>query len=423
MGGTVLKNTKSVSPITCKDIDAQVVCEDGKVYLVKKDEKGNIHKGLIEKDVEFYKRLTKYSVKEQVPYSVYQMYISADCNLNCQICYEDTNRLQEVSLEQVREILSKIEKKGIGLIGREPTCRKELPQIIRMCIEKNYPVLITNGIRLANYEYAKELRDSGLITVFFSLNGFSDKCNEQIDGRSTINIKLKALENLKKLKQLTLISVTLARGVNEDQVKPIFEYCLDNRSFVGELRFRTVSPVGRYKVKEFYCMSDMINVIAQQLGVEKDDIMKEFTFWDEFFEATKGFIPPTARHYFAVRLCSFFFHVKKFKDKIIPLGMRINVDRITKSKLKRLWLVFYLFKTFGPVFVFERIYLALGSPLARAKAIPRDRSMLRVVLRCWPNIDNIDLEENKKCTSLYYKGGKAHTFCYHNIIGSGSCPK
>jgi hypothetical protein len=39
-----------------------------------------------------------------------------------------------------------------------------------------------------------------------------------------------------------------------------------------------------------------------------------------------------------------------------------------------------------------------------------------VILRCWPNIYTIDLEENKKCLSTFFKDGSFKPFCYSNIM-------
>ncbi len=47
---------------------------------------------------------------------------------------------------------------------------------------------------------------------------------------------------------------------------------------------------------------------------------------------------------------------------------------------------------------------------------PRDGNILLVGIRSWPNIYNLDLHENRKCTTGYYKGGRCVPFCLHNIL-------
>ena len=51
----IIRKTKSLSPLTCGLVDADVVLDNGKVFLVKKDEQGKEYKSLIEKDYEYTK--------------------------------------------------------------------------------------------------------------------------------------------------------------------------------------------------------------------------------------------------------------------------------------------------------------------------------------------------------------------------------
>ena len=48
---------------------------------------------------------------------------------------------------------------------------------------------------------------------------------------------------------------------------------------------------------------------------------------------------------------------------------------------------------------------------------------LMVVMRCWPDVYNIDIEENRKCPSRYYRDDQYATFCYGNILGSKDSTK
>lgn len=409
-----LARTKSLSPLSCNEIEARVFRVGDKVYLIKKDEEGKSYKVILEKDYAFYKLMTRDKFTAQISPIIIDLYVSSRCNLNCPVCYEDKSDVKEPSLDEIKMLLKNFRNKRISLMGREPTCREDLFQIIRLANKRNIARLITNGIKLSDYEYALRLKDSGLKHIFFSFNGFSDDIYQKLNGRPLLDLKLKALENIKKLGIETILSLTLTRGINENQIRKLCEFCLDNRSFISEFRIRTITSVGRHLDVEPYCMSELIDLVAAALSIDKEDILNEHLFLHEITEELKFIMPLRIRNYLCSRLCSFIFNIKR-KNTLFPLGREIDIKKIKRTKFKIFLLIYYLFKIYGIRFIFEKFCLNFKLPI-----ILKNKDILPVVFRCWPNSYNIDLEENKKCPTLYYKNGKLLPFCYYNIIGSKS---
>ena len=153
MARSIIKKTRSLSPITYEEVDAEIFHEDGKVFLEKRDEEGNAHKSLVEEDPDFYRLMTKEEVSSQVPPHAIDIYVSERCNLSCPLCYEDVWGKKGLALAEIEEVLRDIKGKVVVLMGREPTCREELPEIIRMARRQNRTNLLTNGIKLADYDY------------------------------------------------------------------------------------------------------------------------------------------------------------------------------------------------------------------------------------------------------------------------------
>lgn len=419
MAQYTINQTKSISPISYNEIDAKVIRENDKVYLVKQDEQGKMYKNLIEKKYEFYHLMTKERVNKQVPPIVVQVSISSACNLNCPICYELKDGV-EPSLKEIESLLRNFRNKAIVFCGREPTCREDLFQIIKISNKRNYACLLTNGLKLSEYEYVLKLKNSGLKRIVFSFNGFKDEIYQLMNGRPLLDLKLQALENVRKIGINTVISTTMARGINEDQIRKLCNFCLDNRSFILELRIRSISPVGKHLTIEPYCMSELLDLVADALEIKREDILKEYILVQEYLKSFKFIIPYYRiqnhfRYYFHSRLCSFSFHIKKGK-KFYPLGKKIEMEKIKKSKFKLFLLTYYLIKIYGLRYIFEKLLYNYKFP-----GILKNKKILMIVLRCWPNVYNIDLEENKKCTSLYYKNGKMYPFCYYNIIECRRC--
>jgi len=416
MAQYTIKQTKSLSPVTYDEIEASIIREDDEVYLVKQDEEGKIYKTLVEKDYKFYHLMTKDKLATQVSPVSILIYVSSRCNLKCPVCFEDKDGIKEPSLQEIESLLN-FRNKVITpmVVGREPTYREDLFQIIRIANKKNRAWLSTNGIKLSDYEYVLKLKRNGLKRIFFSFNGFKDEIYQRLNGRPLLDLKLKALENIKKIGFETILSVTLARRVNEDQIRKLCEFCLDNRSFISELRIRSISPVGRHLEIEPYCMSELVDLVAGALRIDREDILKEHLFWQELIKELKFIIPLHLQNYLHSRLCTFNFHIKKEKEIFSP-GSKINLEKIKKSKFKKFWLVYYSIKIYSTRFIFEKFCLIFKLPI-----ILKNKDSLNIALRCWPNLYNIDLEENKKCPSVYYKNGRLLPFCYYNII-EGWCP-
>ncbi|MBN1653630.1 MAG: radical SAM protein [Deltaproteobacteria bacterium] len=408
--------TKSLSPLSFEEVDADIICEDGKVFLEKRDEEGKLYKSLIETNLDFYKFITQDKVPTQLPPRQIFFYTSLKCNLKCPICYEELDVKDEITIDEIKEVLKDHRNKGFTLTGRESTCRDDIFEIIKVVSENNRALLLTNGLKLADYDYTVKLKESGVALVIFSFNGFNDEIYRQMNGKPLLKIKLQALENLKKVGIKTCLSVTLAKGINDKELREICDFCIDNRSFIYQLRIRTLAPMGRHLENvEQHCLSEMVQLIADQLQIPMSDIMKELAFWKMFVDELEPFVPPSLeiRKLVMSRVCSLNFTIRKdlTTNRYYSLGSRIDVDAISRAKFKKPLLIYYFAKAFGIRNIAQNVIRMLRIPLSSGEA-----NSLMVILRCWPNLYTIDLEENKKCLSVFYKDGNAKPFCYSNIM-------
>jgi hypothetical protein len=405
---SVLKRTKSLSPLTFEEIDAEVVLEDGRVFLEKRDEKGTFYKTLVENDYSFYRLMTREKVDEQVSPHAIDLYVSSKCNLSCPVCYEDIGGKKQLSVGEVERLLSGYENKVIGLMGREPTCNPEIFDIIKIASRRNRACLITNGVNLADSDYVMRLKEAGVDSVTFSFNGFDDEIYRKMNGKPLLGIKLRALENIGRAGINTCLSATLARGVNEDQVRKLADYCFDNRSFIFELRIRTTEPVGRSIDVQPFCMSELVQLVADSLDIDREDILKEYLFWQQVLEETKMPVPENVRKFTRTRLCSFNFHVRK-KQRYSAVGSYIDIEAIRRAAVKEPLIAYYFLRAYGIKTISKNL-----SVLFKTRPLWKETDGMMIVLRTWPNVYNIDLEENRKCPTLYYKNDTFLPFCYAN---------
>lgn len=180
--------------------------------------------------------------------------LTYSCNSNCKICYiiNHCKSKREMSIDTIKEKLKFFKNKQIYLYGGEPTVRRDLPQIITEIRKSdNYPILFTNGLKLADMEYLRTLERGGLSHINLSFDGFDENIYTKIrGGKHEYPLKLKALENLRKSKMRVVIQTTLVRGINDDQVKNILNYATENE-FISEVSFRPLYLPGASCDSEF----------------------------------------------------------------------------------------------------------------------------------------------------------------------------
>jgi len=196
-------------------------------------------------------------VKEYV--STIFIYLTNDCNLNCKICYRNSSTYdfeKDLTSDQISELLDKVgNNKRVVLMGGEPTVRKDLFEIIKKVRRSgNVPELYTNGLKLSGISYVQRLKDAGIERVNFSFDGFKKEIYERMGGGGReLNFKLTALQNLNYLDIDTVISSTIAKGINENQIKPLLDFSINSVRRNGIIRgiyFYGATKYGRYMIDD-----------------------------------------------------------------------------------------------------------------------------------------------------------------------------
>lgn len=138
----------------------------------------------------------------------FDILLNYNCSAKCLFCSQDFEWRKEpndLSFEKAVEFMYMAYKNGyrrLGFTGGEPTIRPELPKLIALAkkIGYGYVRIQTNGIRIADYEYAKTLRDAGLTFVKYSLHGHNAALHDKLVAvPGAFEKNLRSIENLKKL--------------------------------------------------------------------------------------------------------------------------------------------------------------------------------------------------------------------------------
>jgi len=227
----------------------------------------------------------KKSVQNQENAQTVFFYITSRCNAACKICDVYNKMVLEMSLDTFKKRLKKYKNKNIIFMGGEPTVREDLPQFIYLAKQAgNSPVLFTNGLKLADRDYLKELKAQGLTIVYFSFDSFSPSYYRTIRGdEKVLPKKLKALDNLEKENMETILNVTLVKGYNDQEVLSIIDFALKHKN-IQEIIFNSVclygretGPSGSLTKENLLSRSEMIADVAQSLNISEEF----FNIWND----------------------------------------------------------------------------------------------------------------------------------------------
>ncbi|QSV44933.1 radical SAM protein [Geobacter benzoatilyticus] len=125
------------------------------------------------------------------------------CNIRCVFCYYRDN-LDAPNRDMgdiLRDVAYAVRRgvKEIDFSGGEPTVHPDLPRLIAEVKQQgiNRVCIITNGWRLAERSYLKQLKEAGLDEILFSVHGHTGEIHDTLTSTpGSFNRLLKALGNV-----------------------------------------------------------------------------------------------------------------------------------------------------------------------------------------------------------------------------------
>lgn len=158
------------------------------------------------------------------------------CNLQCENCYIESSPTNDellfITLKEVESYLNEIVEldlgtKNISFTGGEPFINKEMLPILKLCLERNYQVLIlTNAYRAIDryFDDLAELNQNypGKFSLRVSLDHYTAEIHDKERGKSTFT---RTLNTIKKLTDLGLdLSIAGRSLAHESRVQALAGY-------------------------------------------------------------------------------------------------------------------------------------------------------------------------------------------------------
>ncbi|WP_299903273.1 radical SAM protein [uncultured Aquimarina sp.] len=304
--------TLSLCPICLKRIDAKIVFEDDKVFMLKHCPEHGRSKVLIADDIEYYKSIRNYNKPSEFPYKFntatdygcpYDCGLCPDheqhsclsiievtdrCNLTCPTCYASSSPHygRHRTLEEIKKMLDTIvenekEPDVVQISGGEPTIHPQFFDILDYA--KQLPIrhlmVNTNGVRIAKdvgfvERLASYMPDFEIYLQFDSLNA---KVLKKLRGEDLTAIRRKAIENLNQFNLSTTMVVTLEKGLNDSEIGEILSFASRQRCVRG-VTLQPTQIAGR--LEDFNAQTDRITLtevrrkILEQFPIfEADDLI------------------------------------------------------------------------------------------------------------------------------------------------------
>jgi len=304
--------TLSLCPECLKRIDAKIIFDEGKVYMLKRCKEHGTSKVLIADDIEYYKNIRNYNKPSDIPHTFntkthygcpYDCGLCPDheqhscltvvevtdrCNLSCPTCYAGSSPTygRHRTLDEIKQMLDTVVKNEkepdvVQISGGEPTIHPQFFEILDYA--KSLPIkhlmLNTNGIKIAkDFEFAKRLATyMPDFEIYLQFDSFRKEVLESMRGANLVKIREQALAHLNALNLSTTLVVTLQKNLNDDEIGPIIDFALKQKCVRG-VTLQPTQIAGR--LENFNSQTDRITLtevrrkILEQTSIfNADDII------------------------------------------------------------------------------------------------------------------------------------------------------
>jgi 7,8-dihydro-6-hydroxymethylpterin dimethyltransferase len=266
---------------TClQKVEAKIVFQDGKVFMLKHCFEHGHEKVLIADDVDYYRRCREVFIKPPemplhyntpvkwgCPYDcglctdheqhscLSLVEICDACNLRCPVCYAESGpeRQEYRSLAQIEWMLDAVVRNEghpdvVQISGGEPTLHPQFFDVLDLAKARpiRHLMVNTNGLKIAESDAFTErlARYMPDFEVYLQFDSFEREPLMALRGADLRKVREKAIERLNRYGISTTLVVTLKKGLNDGEIGRIIDYALEQPAVRG-VTLQPVQAAGR----------------------------------------------------------------------------------------------------------------------------------------------------------------------------------
>jgi len=424
----LIKKTRSMCNTCLKTIPAATYQKGNRIFLKKEcpehDKSSHEH---IWNDPEIYKGLSRIKALGGESDNAAAV-LTYKCNMNCPVCYAKANETNIKDLDS--NDFEKIKDFGvIFLTGGEPTVRKDVLSLIRKLTKNGKRiVMFTNGLKLADKDFARKISKAGLRHAILQLDSLDEEENKYMRGRELVEIKKKAIENLQENDVPVQTYSVMIKDKNFDEVEELYNFAL-KYPIVKTISVCPLWRIGRYDEKDFVSSAGIINRICKILKVKKEA-------WTESTRLCCNiekllFMLKERRRVFAK--CNLRCLVLIHNGKNIPVTEVFNTRKInrkiesaydSKSKLKLIsFFIYFIFSQVVINFILNHNFrVFVWRTLKNSKYFFQKRYLMfnpfkSFVLATFPLLEQIDFDFVESCNfkCISSENNVSEPACIHRI--------
>jgi len=436
--------TQSLCAVCLRRVDAKIVFETGKVFMLKNCPQHGFSKVVIATDVSYYKEIRNYNKPSEMPLKFntkthygcpYDCGLCPDheqhgcltiveitdrCNLSCPTCYamSSPHYGRHRTVEEVEKMLDIIvANEGnpdvVQISGGEPTIHPDFFTILDIAKKKpiRHLMVNTNGIRIAqDPDFAERLTGYAPdFEIYLQFDSFKTEALISLRGKDLRDIRMKALEKLNALNLSTTLVVTLQQHVNDDEIGKIIEFGLKQRCVRG-VTFQPVQVAGRNEnfdpATDRITLTDVRTKILEQTNIfQPNDIIPVPCNPDALAMA------------YALKLGGEVFPLTRYID---PAHL-LNNSRNTIVYEQDTELHQHLIKIFSTGISVDRVEENMGQllcclPQVQAPGLSYD-NLFRIIIMRFIDAYDFDVRAIKKsCVHIVHKDGRLIPFETMNLF-------
>ena len=358
----LIKKTHSLCPICKSVLDADIIEEEGKVWIKRTCPEHGTFRHVYWSDPVLYHRFAQYDTigsgvanpqniapPDKCPSScglcnnhhsqtlLANIDLTNRCNLDCDFCFANARACgfvyeptfdEIVSMMQVLRNEKPVPAPAVQFSGGEPTMRADLVEIIKKAKEMGFPQvqIATNGVLLAkDPELAKNLKDAGLSTVYLHFDGVSPGTNPHL------KIHTKALEHLALVGLGVVLVPTVIRGRNDQELGEIIKFAADHISVVRGVNFQPVAFTGAASDDDLEKSRITIPEVLECIENQTNAVIKKDDFYPvpcvlPFSDLVEAYTGRPQVRFTAHQHCGAATYVFITKDGLVPVNRMVDVE-------------------------------------------------------------------------------------------------